>query len=165
MSEAIGVFLTFSTYATHLPAAETGSVARSQNSFGAPTLPPNPAWKDQAARLVSEPPFKLAAEDRAVVLNSTIDACRYRHWHLFCAHVRSNHVHIVLQCDVPAGSALSYLKARATFLLRSRHPDRNRFWTKHGSTRFIWNKESLVAAIDYVMSQQGPVMAACGEQP
>ncbi len=158
MSEAIGVLLTFTTYGTHLPGADAGSVSRKQRNWGSPTVASNTAWRDQARRLMVEPEFTLGPLDRSLVLNSLIEACAYRTWHLFCAHIRTNHVHAVLQTDVPVDRALQYLKARATFVLKTRHRDRERFWTKHGSTRYLWNRESLAAALDYVMNQQGVPM-------
>lgn len=158
MSEAIGVFITFTTYGTHLHGAEVGAVSRNRRNWGSPTLPPNTAWRGQARRLMTEPEFILGQQDRTLVLNSIIEACAYRAWHLFCAHIRTNHVHAVLQTDTPAQRALAYLKARATFVLKTYHPDRQRFWTKHGSTRYLWNRDSLAAALDYVMNRQGTPM-------
>ena len=67
-------------------------------------------------------------------------------------------MHVVLQADVPVERALGYLKARATFALKTHYPERRRFWTKHGSTRFLWNRASLAAALDYVVNQQGSPM-------
>ena len=32
-------------------------------------------------------------------------------------------------------------------------------WTRHGSTRYLWNEEQLHRAIEYVLYQQGPAMA------
>jgi hypothetical protein len=167
MSEAIGVLLTFTTYGTHLHGADTSSVSRNRRNWGSPTLPSNPVWQDQARRLMPEPEFSLGPQDRGVVLTSIIDACSYRAWQLLCVHIRTNHVHAILQTDVPVDRALSYLKARATFVLKTHHPNRQRFWTKHGSTRYLWNRTSLAAALDYVMNQQGSPMESwiCGSMP
>jgi REP element-mobilizing transposase RayT len=156
MSEAIGVLLTFTTYGTHLPGADTSSVSRTHRNWGSPTLAPNPGWRNQAVRLMTEPEFTLDPQDRSLVLNCIIDACAYRAWHLFC--VQRNHVHAILQTDVPVERALSYLKARATFVLKPHHPDRQRFWTKHGSTRYLWDRTSVISALDYVMNGQGTPM-------
>ncbi len=158
MSEAIGALLTFTSYGTHLHGADTSSVTRNRRSWGSPTAPPNPAWLNQARRLMAEPEFTLGAQARCIVLNSVLETCAYRAWHLFCVHVRTNHVHAVLQTDVPIERALSYLKARATFVLKTDYPDRRRFWTKHGSTRYLWTGASLAAAVGYVMTQQGSPM-------
>ena len=107
---------------------------------------------------MAEPEFTLGSQDRTLVLSSVLDACAYRTWHLFCVHVRTNHVHAVLQTDVAVERALVYLKARATSALKTNHPGRQRFWIKHGSTRYLWNHTSLAAAMDYVINQQGSPM-------
>ncbi len=133
MSEAIGVLFTFTTYGTHLPGTDTGSVSRHHRNWGSPTLSSNPVWQDQAQRLMAETEFILGPQDRNLVLNSVIDACAYRAWHLFCVHIRTNHVHAILQTDLPVDRVLTYLKARATFALKTLHPHRQRFWSKHGA--------------------------------
>lgn len=167
MSEAIGFLLTLTTYGTHLPGADTGSVSRNHRNWGSPTVPPSRAWQDQARRLMVEPRFTLEPQDRKLVLTSVTDACAYRAWHVFCLHIRTNHVHVVLQTDIPVDRALAYLKARATFVLKAHHPNRRRFWTKDASTLYLWNHASLAAASDYVMNQQGTAMEswACGLIP
>jgi hypothetical protein len=70
MSEAIGLFLTFSTYRTHLHGAESGSVNKHNRSFGSPTLEPDCWLISQARNLMPEPPFYLDDEDRQAVLSS-----------------------------------------------------------------------------------------------
>ena len=35
---------------------------------------------------------------------------------------------------------------------------RERFWTDHGSTRYLWNEMSLKAAVEYVLKGQGSKM-------
>lgn len=158
MSEAIGVLLTFTTYGTHLHGTDVGSASRNRRNWGSPPVAPNPAWLNQARRLMAEPEFTLGPQDRALVLSCVRETCSYRAWDLVCVHVRTNHVHTVLQTNIPIEHAMSYLKARATFVLKTRYRDRQRFWTKHGSTRYLWNHVSLAAAVDYVMNQQGAPM-------
>jgi hypothetical protein len=53
------------------------------------------------------------------------------------------------------------LKAYASRALRRASPEiqRRRYWAHHGSTRYLWNKVSLKAAIDYVLNGQGERMA------
>ncbi|HLH04756.1 MAG TPA: hypothetical protein VKX25_18460 [Bryobacteraceae bacterium] len=111
LSEAIAVLLTFTTYGTHLHGAETGSVSRRHRNRGAPTVPDNPAFRRQARQLMSEPEFTLELQDRAHVLKAIHNACEYRGWHFFAVHVRTNHVHVVFQPDVPLDRALAYLES------------------------------------------------------
>ena len=142
MSEAIGAFLTFTTYGTHLHGSETGSVSRTQRNLGAPMVPWNAAFRDQAKRLL-QPEFTLEKSDRLRALHSVVNSCACRGWHLFCVHVRTNHIHVISQADVPVDQMLIYLKARATKELKAYYPSRQRFWTKRGSTRYLWEPTSL----------------------
>jgi hypothetical protein len=126
MSEAIGVLLTFSTYGTHLHGAETGSVNRGCRNWGAPVMDIDPALERRAARLMPEPPLLLPAGDRETVLAAIVGAANHRGWPLYCAHVRTNHAHVVIKPDTGAERALAYIKARATFSLKVRHSSRER---------------------------------------
>jgi hypothetical protein len=164
MSEAIGLLLTFSTYGTHLHGAETGSVDRGCRNWGAPVIDIDPALERRATRLMPERPLLLAAEDREIVLAAIVGAANHRGWPLYCAHIRTTHAHLIMKPDISAERTLAYVKARATFSLKVRHMSRERFWTKHGSTRYLWNRAGLFAALDYVIDQQGPAMSTyCAE--
>jgi REP element-mobilizing transposase RayT len=44
-------------------------------------------------------PYVLDEADRAVVLSAIRRHCAYRGWNLLAAHVRSNHVHTVVEAD------------------------------------------------------------------
>ena len=101
MSEAIGIFFTFTTYGTDLPGDTRGSISRNQPNWRAPTIAPNPAWRDQAKHTMPESAFTLNACDRALVLNSLIQACTHRNWHLHCALVRTTHIHAVCKALYP----------------------------------------------------------------
>jgi len=81
---------------------------------------------------------------------------------LLAVHVRSNHVHIVLDVPVAPEKAMNELKAYASRSLNRAgldEPDRRR-WSRHGSTRYPWTREQREAAINYVITGQGQKMAA-----
>jgi hypothetical protein len=88
-----------------------------------------------------------------LVLRAIVEAAELRSWTVHCVHVRVTHIHIVVSANVPAARVLGYLKARATHALRSGliSEIRERFWTNHGSTRYLWNEISLAAANEYVI--------------
>lgn len=52
-------------------------------------------------------------------------------------------------------------KAYASRALRRAFPEiqRRRYWSHHGSTRYLWNEVSVKAAIDYALNGQGERMA------
>ena len=118
MSEAIGLLLTFTTYGTHLHGAASGSVDRLHRNVGAPSLEADPEVLCRAWHLMNEREFFLREPDRKLVLQSIVSASDHRRWRLYCAHVRGNHVHLVIQTGIAADRAMAYLKARTSFALR-----------------------------------------------
>ncbi len=56
---------------------------------------------------------------------------------------------------------MSSLKAWATRYLREAClvADGARVWTRHGSTRWLWNEDEVVAGARYVHERQGEPMA------
>jgi REP element-mobilizing transposase RayT len=56
-----------------------------------------------------QPPYLLDEARRAVVLGAIQSVCQYRGWKLFAAHVRQNHVHVVVDiCGVPDREAQDF---------------------------------------------------------
>lgn len=105
------------------------------------------------------PPLRSALMKRVVVLESIRRHAEIRNWLLYAVHVRSNHLHIVVEADVPPERAMAQFKAYASrSLSRSAGPRRKR-WAHHGSTRYLWQPRQISAAVDYVLNQQGRPMA------
>jgi len=112
----------------------------------------------EAARL-SDRPVMLDDAARGVLREAILDHCRHRGWSLLAVNIRTNHAHVVVAYD-PGWSAdrlLASLKARATRCLRENRyfGPRQRIWTQHGSTRYLWKSSHVDAAIDYVLNEQG----------
>jgi hypothetical protein len=81
------------------------------------------------------------------------------------AVVRSARSYQSRACRVDAPVApekvLNELKAYASRVLNQvglDNPDRRR-WSRHGSTRYLWKREDVEAAIVYVADRQGDPMA------
>jgi hypothetical protein len=69
-------------------------------------------------------------------------------------------VHVVVSLNVAPEKALHDFQAYATRRLRQACPilkDR-KIWTRHGSTRYLWNRKKLMEAIHYVVHEQGEHM-------
>lgn len=96
----------------------------------------------------------MQARVRDTVLQSLVEVCTHRKWHLYAAHVRTNHVHIVLGADRPPELVMRLLKAYATRAMGA-----GKHWSRHGSTVYLWNYKSIDAAIIYTLDKQGPRMA------
>ena len=84
--------------------------------------------------------------------------CGQRGWSLLAAHVRSNHVHTVVQAEVPPERVMNDYASRRLNRMVVDEPDRKR-WARHGSTRFLWKPQHVLAAIQYVIDEQGDAMS------
>jgi len=107
---------------------------------------------------MNQPPYTMDGIRRSVTLKAIQDVCGKRAWLLLAAHVRTNHVHVVIESDAPPETVMSTLKSSASRALNELGIDEQehrRRWARHGSTRYIWTKAQLSAAIRYTVSGQG----------
>jgi REP element-mobilizing transposase RayT len=76
-------------------------------------------------------------------------------------HVRTNHVYVVVDTPVTPEKVLNELKAYASRMLNQIGLDGRdrRRWSRHGSTRYLWKREEVEAAVVYVADRQGNPMA------
>jgi REP element-mobilizing transposase RayT len=152
--------ITWVCYGSWLP-GQTGAIPRTQNQFGA-RLPASDSLKEQQARdRMTQPPYFLDAIRRRIVLNSVQEVCTCRGWALHAAHVRTNHIHVVITADRKPEHVMNALKAYSSRALNNcalDRPDRRK-WARHGSTRYLWAREAISAAIHYVVREQGEAMA------
>jgi REP element-mobilizing transposase RayT len=158
----LAYFITFSTYGTwlHGTEKEAGSVGRKHNAYGEPFLSPDPERERDSARRMTDPPYLMSASARQVVRDSVVELCREKQWTLHALHARSNHVHVVVSADREPERLMSDLKARASRELNRLHVDSQRKrWTRHGSTRCLFDEASVAAAVAYTLDEQGEPMA------
>jgi REP element-mobilizing transposase RayT len=109
---------------------------------------------------MTQPSYEMDALRRQTVLAALREVCAYRHWHLWAAHVRARHVHLVVSADAAPEKVMNDFKTYASRALNRAsldEPTRKR-WTRHGSTRYINDERYLVAAINYVINRQGEKM-------
>src|SRR5215471_8608378 len=152
-------FLTFACYGTHLPGG-LGSVDRAHNRFGSRLPEADPRKENGARKSMPQPPYFLDSERRRIVLGALRATCRHCGWTLLAAHVRTSHAHVVVEADRQAEHVLHVLKAYASRALNlaGLDPVQRRRWARHGSTRHLWTKEAVSAAVRYVISGQGEPM-------
>jgi REP element-mobilizing transposase RayT len=80
---------------------------------------------------------------------------------LLAAHVRTSHVHAVVEADVEPEKIMADFKVYASRRLNRtgfEDPSRKR-WARHGSTRWLWKDEDVRSAVRYVVEEQGEPMA------
>jgi REP element-mobilizing transposase RayT len=97
-----------------------------------------------------------------VVEQAIREHAAFKRWALLAISVRSNHVHVMIRAGEPPERVMTGCKAWATRALRSGGvvgPE-DRVWTRHGSTRWINDRESLDAAYTYITQAQDGEIAA-----
>ncbi len=109
--------------------------------------------------LLKEPPVALDTRQRRLVLAAILRHCEVREWLLHAAHVRTNHVHVVLWAAVPPEDAMAQFKRYASRSLSQNAGKHQRWWARHGSTRYLWDVRQIAEAVDYVAHEQGTPMA------
>ena len=159
--------ITFRTYATWLHGDERLSVDPRNNVYGTPRIKSNPGLQQAMQKACKEDAFVLNGDHRNTVLQSLLKTCAYKHWRVYAAHIRTNHVHAVLQCDIAGKKAVSIIKAYATRVLKNNYSSlsqRKNFWSERSSARPIFGPEKLPFAMHYVIEEQGPKMALYHEK-
>jgi REP element-mobilizing transposase RayT len=80
---------------------------------------------------------------------------------MLAAHVRTRHVHVVVQAGAAPEAVMTTFKgyaSRALNQLGIDGEDRRR-WARHGSTRYLWTRDEVFSVIHYVVCEQGAPMA------
>jgi REP element-mobilizing transposase RayT len=106
---------------------------------------------------MSDPPLILDTNMRAVVDDAIRRHCDFRLWPLVALNVRTNHVHCVVGWKGPPPErVMAELESWSTRALKSIESlgTRTKFWTVHGSTRYLWNDRSVHDASRYVLFGQ-----------
>ncbi|WP_161491686.1 transposase [Sedimentisphaera salicampi] len=138
-----------------------GSVDRKHNKFGQPYLPENEFRVNTIRKNMQQRKVTLNPCQRDIALKSIVDICAEREWNLMAAHVRSEHLHIVVSGKQKPERMMTEIKSKATRLLRKSYPEMQnlKIWTRHGSTKYIWKTEHIYDAIKYVLYEQGVPMS------
>jgi REP element-mobilizing transposase RayT len=154
--------ITFTCYGCHFHGHESGSVDRKHNLRGSRLLESDPKRVLAERERMDQPPYSLDGVRRAAVLTALQERCSHHSWTLLAAHVRSSHVHVVVEADIRPERVMNDLKSYASRQLNRLGMDERarKRWTRHGSTRWLWKREDVSAAIRYVLEEQGDPMAA-----
>lgn len=151
--------LTFACYGSHLPGARDGIVNRHQSRRTDPFVEISPQLEQAASTAMTHPPYILDLARAQTVLKALRTTADYRGWHVYAAHVRSNHAHVVIEGNATPERMLNDLKAYASRRLNEWESGDIKRWARHGSTRYLTTGGSLSAAINYVLDEQGEPMA------
>ena len=152
--------ITFHSYGTWLPGDPRGTVRRGDRR-GDPYALASDALVKRASALLRGGPVVLRHEERAVIPGVIAEVCRWRAWRLHAAHVRSNHVHVVVGAGAPPSKITGDLKAWATrHLVRAAlRADGARVWARAFGARHLWQADAIDGACFYVLHEQGEIVA------
>ncbi|QEG33337.1 transposase [Bythopirellula goksoeyrii] len=162
MATPLAYFLTWTTYGTwlHGTGKGMGSVDAKHNEYGTPFVEPDSGRLQKEQTAMSQPAWLMDPPRRKVVRDAIIGICSEKGWNLRALHVRTNHVHVVVQADREPGRLMSDLKARASRELNRAgldEPTRKR-WTRHGSTLHLFDAKTVEEKIRYTIDGQGTMM-------
>ena len=93
-----------------------------------------------------------------MVVQIADNVCAYKQWTLHEINVRTTHMHVVVSAPTTVEQVMQTLKAWITRRLREARlvKPETRIWSRHGSTRYLWNERQLRSACSYVLDAQGP---------
>lgn len=161
-NKPLAYFITSTTYGTWLHGDERMSVMVKE---GYPRrIEPNIHFHDYQSRHLRHPHVTLDADQRDSVLNTIMIHCRLKTWRLYAAHVRSTHVHLVVQSNEKPEKLSNDLKAWCTRRLRERGSVLPKVWTRKGSTIYLFTRAKLIEKIRYVVLEQGEPMSVYVDQ-
>ncbi len=151
------LFLTWTTYGAWHHGDERGSVDYRHNVYGRPLLEPSERRRAARTARLRSHAFVLDADARAIVHETIVKHCEVRQWELLELNVRTNHVHVVVAVHVGPDDAMSQFKAWCTRRLREAGAAsrEQRIWSEGGSTRYLWDEDSVARACRYVRDGQG----------
>ena len=123
-------------------------------------LPPDDALHRQMQARMTEPAVLFDEVQRRILERTIDDHCRIRGWPLHARNARSNHVHLVVTAERKPEDVLDQLKAWCSRRLsdaaglkpegRAKNAGRRKWFTEHGSTKWIEDDEYFQNAIRYV---------------
>lgn len=156
----LAYFISWTCYGQWLHGDPRGSIDFQHNQFGEAFVPWDEDRRCEAEEKMSQEPYSMDEPRRQAVLEGIRFVCHERGWTLHAVHVRKYHVHVVVKADKNVEQVLIDLKAYASRALNENGFDgKNRKrWTKHGSTKYIYDPDYLNATINYTLNKQGKVM-------
>ena len=159
MPAPLAYLITWTTYRTWLPGDE-----RKWVEFGKVGIrEPDASRKQHAVERMKSEPVLLCPDERRLVEETIRKHCGIRNWGLHALNVRTNHVHLVITAPIIPEKVMSQLKAWCSRRLNEnlgathnaiKDHSSQKWWTAHGSTKWINDESYLTNAIRYVLEGQ-----------
>ncbi len=109
---------------------------------------------------MEQPPYVLDVTRRGIVLQAIVETCVHRGWGVLAAHIRTTHIHVVVETDATPDFAAITFKRYASRALNQAaiDPPNRKRWARGESTRALANRTAMERAIHYVIAEQGELM-------
>ena len=155
-AEPLAFLLTWTCYGARLHGDARGSVDDRHNQYGRALAPNSADRRERMRTRMADPPVTLTPDARRVIEQAIRDHCAHRKWWLGAVNVRSNHVHCVVgSAGVDPSEVVRQLKSWATRRLREANlAGAGRVWTRHGSTRYLFERRFVELAMQYTLEEQ-----------
>jgi len=113
-------------------------------------LDPNPSLETKNKENMKYPKVSLNAPQREIIEKAIIEESAGLNQKIYAIAVRSNHIHLVTDCNfISAASAVSHYKNAARLAVES-NGFVGRLWTKGFSVRYCFDEDQLKKVIQYV---------------
>jgi REP element-mobilizing transposase RayT len=159
--------LTFTCYGSHLPGDDRGSFDHVRQGERR-SISPDPGLESYGRQKMRQAKYLLSSpESRILVRDAIVDVCKFRCWILYALHVRTNHVHGIVDAEASPSRIFNDWKAYATRALRDAGisgPNRIH-WTHGGGLRTIQTPVGLTRAMHYVLHGQGTLLQTVWSDP
>ena len=150
MSTPLAYHLTWTTYGTWLHGDDRGWVVRTEYGI-------KPGDKELHSHRRSElsDEVVLLDTDQKFLVDATIrEVVAYRGWELHALNVRGNHCHMVVTAPIHPDIVMEQFKAWTSRRLSEQLGRKRKWWTRHGSTKWINDEVYFENAIRYVNEGQ-----------
>ncbi|MGI8495570.1 MAG: transposase [Pyrinomonadaceae bacterium] len=154
----LAYLITIRTYGTWLHGDERGSVdVHGKNIFGSPKISGKENLESRMKENLKDEAFILNEKQRQAVEESIKETCHIRGYDLLAVNVRINHLHAVVAAKSKPELIINGFKSHATRKLRENFLilKDSLIWSRCGSRRYLWKKQNVDLAIDYVLYGQG----------
>ena len=155
--DPIAYFITWTCYGTWMPGDDRGWTKWHKGD-----RIPQPLLADWCREQMVETAVQLDSEQREIVNKVVGNHCELRNWFLHAVNCRTNHCHVVVTAvDYDGEQVRDQFKSWASRRLKEHRklnvPNstvREHWWTRKGSVRYLFDDESLEAAILYTLEAQ-----------
>jgi REP element-mobilizing transposase RayT len=157
-TDPLAFFITWTCYGTWMPGDERGWTRwhKGENLS-------QPLLVDWCREQMTEQAIFFDQRQRELVNATIVTHCSLRDWQLHAVNCRTNHCHVVVTANGYNGETVrDQFKLWSTRQLKDDERSRangggrlrERWWTRKGSVRLLFDEESLSAAIEYALQAQ-----------